>query len=487
MTIWSRQTKRLTQWMMRLFFAGTVAFSIPVGMLFEAQAFMYGTALGLVACIGTKLASGIWYGPARWVIGWAMVGRAEFAYLIAQMALAYELISPQVFVVVIWALLYATILAPAGFIYCLDKHMARLWAEECAQEEDAERANMAADFDLEKEKGSDLGEINDRASDTNKRLSAKALGDMTPVLAPSVQFLEQYDKKGDLLMANPMAIRLRIVFRQKPKKSLENLFVSPKFSLVKLGAFRDQNSINTMYGLRCVERMAYEDLRQLRRDIFSKTGGGVGSPDILEVQYLPPVMAPLHHGLIKLTISAVTDRESNAVMMAAIKVLSRSDYYILQMNFNANPEGTTIMTVIVWPLPTVNDGTLGAIENTGANPPGRNLNQLGAAVAPQKRGSVHGSESSMLSDRPFGARTPVDWDRGVDKNKYYIDNAIVSEDVEANICASFPLLKRNIKDALVHIEEQRDVNVTSELLIFDVDPLRHAIALPIPNRMYGPR
>jgi hypothetical protein len=93
----------------------------------------------------------------------------------------------------------------------------------------------------------------------------------------------------------------------------------------------------------------------------------------------------------------------------------------------------------------------------------------------------------MLSDRPFGARTPVDWDRGVDKNKYYIDNAIVSEDVEANICASFPLLKRNIKDALVHIEEQRDVNVTSELLIFDVDPLRHAIALPIPNRMYGPR
>jgi hypothetical protein len=37
------------------------------------------------------------------------------------------------------------------------------------------------------------------------------------------------------------------------------------------------------------------------------------------------------------------------------------------------------------------------------------------------------------------------------------------------------------------VEDQRDVNVTSELLIFDVDPLRHHVNLPLPNRMYGPR
>jgi len=465
-TIWSRQTKRLTQWMMRMFFAGTVAFSIPVAMLFEAQAFFYGTILGLIACIGTKLASGLWYGPARWVIGWAMVGRAEFAYLIAQMALAYELISPEVFVIVIWALLYATIMAPAGFIYALDKHIQRLWAEEAAEEQDAaDAAAREADFEFAGgERGSEEGEgVKQRKS---------ALGDMTPVLAPSVQFLEQYDKRGQLLLENPTSLRLRIVFRQKPKKSLENIFVSPKFSLVKLGAFRDQNSINTMYGLRCVERMAYEDLRQLRRDIFSKTGGGVGFPDILEVQYLPPVVAPLHHGLIKLTITATTDKESNAVMDSAVKVLSRSDYYILQMNFNANPEGTTIMTCIAWPLPQVNDGTVEGMQN--------------ARNSGTKRGSAQGSDTSSV----LGAgriATPVVQDIGVDKNKYYMDNAIVSEDVESNICSSFPLLKRNIKDMLVNSEEQRDVNVTSELLIFDVDPLRHAVSLPIPNRMYGPR
>lgn len=230
-----------------------------------------------------------------------------------------------------------------------------------------------------------------------------------------------------------------------------------------------------MYGLRCVERMAYEDLRQLRRDIFSKTGGGVGFPDILEVQYLPPVVAPLHHGLIKLTITAASDKESNAVMESAVKVLSRSDYYILQMNFNANPEGTTIMTIIAWPLPQVNDGTLGAVENTGAN----------ARNSGTKRGSAQGSDTSSMIGGKYG--TPVVQDIGVDKNKYYIDNAIVSEDVESNICSSFPLLKRNIKDMLTHTADQRDVNVTSELLIFDVDPLRHAVSLPIPNRMYGPR
>jgi len=116
--------------MMRMFFAGTVAFSIPVKYLLQPESFFYGTIMGITACIGTKLLCACWFGPARWVIGWAMVGRAEFAYLIAQLALAYYLISPQMFVILIWALLYATITAPAGFQYCLKHHVARLLAAE---------------------------------------------------------------------------------------------------------------------------------------------------------------------------------------------------------------------------------------------------------------------------------------------------------------------------------------------------------------------
>ena len=50
-------------------------------------------------------------GKARWVIGWAMVGRAEFAYLIAQMASAANMLESRFIgaaaaFVVFWALVF---------------------------------------------------------------------------------------------------------------------------------------------------------------------------------------------------------------------------------------------------------------------------------------------------------------------------------------------------------------------------------------------
>ena len=52
------------------------------------DAFLEGAVMGIFACCATKLICAVWFGPERWVIGWAMCGRAEFAYLIAQMAKA---------------------------------------------------------------------------------------------------------------------------------------------------------------------------------------------------------------------------------------------------------------------------------------------------------------------------------------------------------------------------------------------------------------
>ena len=37
--------------------------------------------MGIGPCILTKVVCAFFMGDARWVIGWAMVGRAEFAYL----------------------------------------------------------------------------------------------------------------------------------------------------------------------------------------------------------------------------------------------------------------------------------------------------------------------------------------------------------------------------------------------------------------------
>jgi len=121
--IWSRQTKRITAWMLRIFFSCTVSFAIPFDTLFTAQAFGYGSIMGIVACILTKVVSGICMGKAKFVIGWAMVGRAEFAYLIAEMARSGGIMSAEMFSIVVWSLLYATIIAPIVFKKVLQNYV----------------------------------------------------------------------------------------------------------------------------------------------------------------------------------------------------------------------------------------------------------------------------------------------------------------------------------------------------------------------------
>jgi len=119
--VWVKQTKRVTSWMIRIFFACTVAFSIPIGQLLSFEAFWKGTIMGIGPCIATKVLCAFWTGKMKFVIGWAMVGRAEFAYLIAQLAASSNMMSAEVFSIVIWSLLYATVFAPFHFRTVLAK------------------------------------------------------------------------------------------------------------------------------------------------------------------------------------------------------------------------------------------------------------------------------------------------------------------------------------------------------------------------------
>ena len=121
--VWVRQTKRVTSWMIRIFFACTVAFSIPISQLLSVDALWKGSIMGVVACILTKVLCAPFMGEARWVIGWAMVGRAEFAYLIAQMAAASNMLDEEMFSIVIWALLWATVFAPFIFRIVLNRYV----------------------------------------------------------------------------------------------------------------------------------------------------------------------------------------------------------------------------------------------------------------------------------------------------------------------------------------------------------------------------
>jgi Kef-type K+ transport system membrane component KefB len=121
--VWVKQTKRITSWMIRIFFSATVAFSIPVSELINPTAFLFGSIMGIGPCIATKVCCGFYMGPPKFVIGWAMVGRAEFAYLIAQMGKAGGMIDDKLFSILIWALLWATIFAPLIFRLVLTRYI----------------------------------------------------------------------------------------------------------------------------------------------------------------------------------------------------------------------------------------------------------------------------------------------------------------------------------------------------------------------------
>merc|ERR1711920_1017954 len=157
--VWVIQTKRATSWMIRIFFAATVAFSIPVEQLISLDAFMWGSLMGIGPCIATKVLCAPFMGPPRWVIGWAMVGRAEFAYLIAQMAAAGGMMDARTFSIVIWALLYATVFAPFAFSKLLKDYVKIYHAEEVERKK--------TEDEIKKEHGEELDQLETEYLDRN--------------------------------------------------------------------------------------------------------------------------------------------------------------------------------------------------------------------------------------------------------------------------------------------------------------------------------
>jgi Kef-type K+ transport system membrane component KefB len=113
--IWEKQFKRITRWLLRIFFSCTVAFSIDVTALFTVEAFWKGLVIGIGPCLLAKIVAGAFVGEERWVVGIAMMARGEFAYLVAEEAHALEMINDTEFAVVVWALLWATVLTPVIF------------------------------------------------------------------------------------------------------------------------------------------------------------------------------------------------------------------------------------------------------------------------------------------------------------------------------------------------------------------------------------
>jgi Kef-type K+ transport system membrane component KefB len=70
--LWVHQTKRSVKWMIRIFFACTVGFSIPIDKLLSAKSFGFGMIIGAIPCLAAKVFCAPFMGDAKWVIGWGM-------------------------------------------------------------------------------------------------------------------------------------------------------------------------------------------------------------------------------------------------------------------------------------------------------------------------------------------------------------------------------------------------------------------------------
>jgi Kef-type K+ transport system membrane component KefB len=139
--VWEKQFKRITRWLLRIFFSATVGFTINISDLFSAQAFWRGAIMAVGPCLLTKVSAGMFVGRGRWVVGVAMMARGEFAYLVAEKAHSLDLITPSQYAVVVWSLLWATIIAPLAF----DKVLKQFIQEEFSKGSNARSHRIGGD------------------------------------------------------------------------------------------------------------------------------------------------------------------------------------------------------------------------------------------------------------------------------------------------------------------------------------------------------
>jgi Kef-type K+ transport system membrane component KefB len=118
--LWRLNIKPIMSWLLRFFFAATVAFKIPVTILFTSNAWWQGIIIAGV-CIVSKLVSALHMGKNKWIIGWALVSRGEFSFLIAEFALEEQIIDQELFSVIVWGLIISTLIAPIVLQYNIKK------------------------------------------------------------------------------------------------------------------------------------------------------------------------------------------------------------------------------------------------------------------------------------------------------------------------------------------------------------------------------
>lgn len=123
--VWGRQMKRIMQWLLRLFFGGTIAFAVPIKDVWTGKVISH--ALMYFSAIVGKFATCVWAPgfPRKFYdgmkLGAAMSAWGEFAFILATMSESMHIINKQQFSSVVMAILASVIVGPILLGYAINK------------------------------------------------------------------------------------------------------------------------------------------------------------------------------------------------------------------------------------------------------------------------------------------------------------------------------------------------------------------------------
>lgn len=111
MLLWRMYIKMILSWLVRLFFSATIAFLIPGSSMIKLEIILKGLIVGVV-CIVSKLLATLHMGKDKFIIGWALVSRGEFSFLVAEFAIEKNIIDDNQLSILVWGLLLSTFISP---------------------------------------------------------------------------------------------------------------------------------------------------------------------------------------------------------------------------------------------------------------------------------------------------------------------------------------------------------------------------------------
>lgn len=121
--IWKHQIKRASKWLSIFYFAGTVGFSIPILSMLNIKSFGISLIFTFLVGVLSKF-----MGPIllvdnydKIIIGSALIGRGELSFLIANYINQKNIISNNVYAIIMWTILQCAIISPIALNFYIRK------------------------------------------------------------------------------------------------------------------------------------------------------------------------------------------------------------------------------------------------------------------------------------------------------------------------------------------------------------------------------